>query len=78
MALVPGLNPNIRLVTPEPDALPPGEDVVVENAPEGVDVEHLDDQGNVIQIEHDDGSITIALDGKPVEAAAETDGCAAA
>lgn len=71
MALVPGLNPNIRLVIPEPDALPPGEDVVVENAPEGVDVEHLDDQGNVTQIEHDDGSITIALDGKPVEAAAE-------
>jgi len=67
MALVPGLNPNIRLVQPDPDELPPGEDIVVENAPEGADVEHLDDSGNVIQIEHDDGSITISLDGKPVE-----------
>jgi hypothetical protein len=51
--------------------MPPGEDIVVEDAPEGADVEHLDDQGNVIQIEHDDGSITISLDGKPVEESAK-------
>jgi len=69
MALVPGLSPNIRLVEPEPDALPPGEDVVVENAPENADVEHTDNQGNVIKIDHPDGSITISLDGKPVEEA---------
>jgi len=69
MALVPGLSPNIRLVEPEPDALPPGEDVVVENAPENADVEHTDKQGNVIKIDHPDGSITISLDGKPVEEA---------
>jgi hypothetical protein len=35
MALVPGLSPSIRLVKPEPDAMPPGEDIVVEDAPEG-------------------------------------------
>ncbi|MEK9796013.1 MAG: cell envelope integrity protein TolA [Alphaproteobacteria bacterium] len=69
MALVPGLSPNIRLVEPAPAALPPGEDVVVENAPEGADIEHLDDSGNVLKIDHPDGSITISLDGKPVEAA---------
>ena len=76
MALVPGLSPNIRLVEPEPDALPPGEDVVVENAPENADVEHVDEKGNVIKIEHPDGAITISLDGKPVEEAATegTDG----
>lgn len=73
MALVPGLSPSIRLVQPDPDELPPGEDIVVENAPEGADVEHLDDKGNVIQIEHDDGSITISLDGKPVEESADED-----
>ena len=60
MASATGLSPNIRLIKPEPDAMPPGEDIVVEDAPEGADVEHLDDQGNVIQIEHDDGSITIS------------------
>ena len=73
MALVPGLSPNIRLVEPDPDALPPGEDIVVEDAPEGADVEHLDDRGNVIRVEHDDGSITISLDGKPVEESAKAD-----
>ena len=73
MALVPGLSPNIRLVQPDPDALPPGEDVVVENAPEGADVEHLDDKGNILKIDHPDGSITISLDGKPVEEGAGED-----
>ena len=32
MALVPGLSPNIRIVQPEPDELPPGEDIRVEDA----------------------------------------------
>ena len=67
MPLTPGLAPNIRLEEPEPDALPPGEEVVIEDAPEGVDVPHLDDKGAILQIEHPDGSITITTDGRPLE-----------
>jgi len=74
MPLVPGLSPNLRIVQPEPDELPPeGADVRVEDAPEGGDVETLDDQGNVLKIDHPDGSITISLDGRPVEEAAASD-----
>ena len=74
MPLVPGLSPNLRIVQPEPEELPPGEDIRVEDAEPAGDVEHLDEQGNVIKIEHDDGSITISTDGKPVEAAAKSEG----
>jgi hypothetical protein len=44
------------------------EDIVVEDA-DGQDQRQLDEHGNVIQITHDDGSITISLDGTPVEKA---------
>ena len=67
MPLTPGLAPNIRLEEPEPDALPPGEEVVIEDAPEGVDVPHLDERGAILQIEHPDGSITITTDGRPLQ-----------
>ena len=42
-------------------------DVVVEHADEGGDVPNTDEKGNVLSIEHGDGSITISLDGSPVE-----------
>ena len=75
MPLVPGLSPNLRVVQPEPEEPQlSGGDVHVEDAPEGSDVEHLDDQGNVIKIDHPDGSITIALDGRPVEEIAKPEG----
>ena len=67
MPLTPGLAPNIRLEEPAPDALPPGEEVVIEETPEGVDVPRLDDKGAILQIEHPDGSITITADGSPLE-----------
>jgi hypothetical protein len=60
--------PNIRLgglggaeTTNDPD-----HGIEVEVA-DGEDKPVHDDKGNVIQIEHDDGSITISLDGKPLE-----------
>jgi hypothetical protein len=69
MPLVPGLSPSLRIVEPEPEALPPGEDVVVvEDAPENADLEQHDEHGNVIRIEHPDGGITISLDGKALNA----------
>jgi hypothetical protein len=39
---------------------------IVEDEP-GEDVPTVDDSGNVLEIEHADGSITISLDGKPID-----------
>jgi hypothetical protein len=68
----PGLNPNLRLVDSrdEPEKqLEPVEVNTSDDPPEGVDQPILDDKGNVIKIEHADGSITISMDGKPVQSA---------
>ena len=65
---LPGLvNPNIRLPgLPAPNLQTPPDDteVIVE---QGADVADTDDAGNVLRIEHSDGSISISLDGKPIE-----------
>ena len=67
MSLVPGLSPNIRLVDDqEPDQLE-GEDVAFDLAEEEGPKKEIDENGNVISIELPDGSITISLDGKPLE-----------
>jgi hypothetical protein len=63
--MVPGLMPNIRQLAPEQEPLD-GEDVVIEII-EGNDNTKMDEKGNVLEIEHPDGSITISLDGKPIE-----------
>lgn len=64
----PGLvNPNIRLPgQPEPD-MP---EVIIEA---GSDVPDIDEKGNILRIEHDDGSVTVSLDGSPLNGAAERD-----
>ena len=67
MALVPGLNPNIRLTEPEEEPGIVGPDIIVEMAQEGGDVPKVDEHGNILEIEHSDGSITVSLDGKPIE-----------
>lgn len=59
MALTPGLSPNIRQVYPEPAPLPAPLDVQVS---EGGGV--VPTGGKTIKIEHDDGSVTISLDGR--------------
>jgi len=60
----PGLvNPNIRLPDlPTPD-IP---EVVIEAGP---DVPDVDVNGEILRIEHDDGSVTVSLDGKPIDSA---------
>ena len=66
MALVSGLNPNIRLVPPpqaERDDSPV--DVIVTES--GGDVPVFDDKGAVVRINHGDGEVTVSLDGKPIE-----------
>ena len=67
-----GLNPNLRLVDNrgEPEKqLEPVEVHTTGDDPVDVDRNITDDQGNVIKIEHPDGSITISMDGKPVQSA---------
>lgn len=66
MALTPGLSPSIRLddAAQQPETLS-GMDIIVEMAQDGGDVPEIDEKGNILRIEHDDGSISISLDGKP-------------
>jgi hypothetical protein len=69
MALVPGLVPNIRLDQDHPD-LPLGEGqetVIVMDADEDADQPEMDIDGNVLRIDHGDGSISVSLDGRPIE-----------
>jgi len=69
MALVPGLVPNIRLDQDQPD-LPLGEGqetVIVMDADDDADQPEMDIDGNVLRIDHGDGSISVSLDGRPIE-----------
>ena len=63
MAMMPGLVPNIRQPGLAEAELPDDMDIVVENADEGGDKPVVGGDGTIIQIDHDDGSVTIALDG---------------
>lgn len=67
MAMTPGLGANLRLANPEPDDvhLP---DVIVEMADEPGDSPDIDSKGNILKIEHGDGSVTVSLDGRPLGA----------
>ena len=67
MPLVPGLVPNIRIPAPEAAASPGGISVDVDESPQdGDDVPEFNDSGAVVRIEHGDGSVTVSLDGKPL------------
>ena len=66
MALLPGLSPNLRLPAEEPPMGAPQDDIVIELAEEGGDKPNMDEKGNLLTIEHDDGSITLTLDGAPL------------
>lgn len=73
MPLVPGLSPSIREPAPEQAELPMLSDateVTIMDADPGADLPQMDEAGNVLSIEHPDGSISIRLDGKPIESAA--------
>ena len=69
MSLVPGLVPTIRQAGPEAPASQDGPEIIVEMADEGGDMPEMDDAGNIVRIEHDDGSVTVSLDGRPLEEA---------
>jgi hypothetical protein len=66
MPLTPGLNPAIRQNLPPSDMLEGAavsEPVVLPDEP----------GGSVLTIEHDDGSVSVSLDGRPVEEASEAE-----
>ena len=66
MPMTQGLSPSVRL----PDDQQPStqfDDIIVEMADEGGDSPNIDERGNVIKIEHGDGSVSISLDGRPLE-----------
>jgi len=67
------LVPNIRLDNNPEDAAIGPMDVTVENAEEEADIPEFDQDGAILRIDHGDGSITVSLDGKPIEDA-ERDG----
>ena len=66
MSMTPGLVPNIRQPAPEQAAIGAA-DVIVEVVEDGKDLIETDEDNNILQIEHPDGSITISLDGKPID-----------
>ena len=69
MAMTPGLSPSIRQVGLGAGEPSDDHDVIIEMAEEGEDVPEFDEKGNILKIEHGDGSITVSLDGKPIEEA---------
>ena len=68
MALTPGLNPNLRLVPDKLDLLPMDEaDVIIEEVGDSEeDTPEIDEKGNILRIDHADGSISVSLDGSPL------------
>ena len=73
MPVVPGLVHNIRQIAGQSlESLEGGGDVEVE-IDDGKDKPETDDRGNILRIEHDDGSLSVSLDGAPVERASDAD-----
>ena len=62
MPLVPGLSPSVRLE----------DESQIDDGP--VDVPDIDDSGAILKIDHGDGSITLSLDGKPIQDASDEAG----
>ena len=68
MPMTQGLFSNIRLAEEQPKIeLGPEQDIIDSSGQENADKSNFDDKGNLISIEHPDGSITISIDGKPLE-----------
>lgn len=69
MGMTPGLSPNIRLDVPTPapmmDDQEPDVEISQEEPGDG-DNPTYDDKGNLLRIDHADGSITVSIDGRPI------------
>jgi hypothetical protein len=73
MPLVPGVMPNLRQMAPEGEPLPDAADIIVEMVQGGTDRPEIDEKGNILSIEHPDGSISVSLDGRPLGESEEQD-----
>lgn len=63
-----GLSPNIRLFTPEA-RIPGSDDIGADPVVESGDNPNVNEFGDIMRIEHEDGSVTVSLDGEPLERA---------
>ena len=70
MPMTPGLVPNLRL-DDQDEQQPPLPDILIEMLGDDPDKPKMDEKGNVLEIEHGDGSISISLDGRPINPAAK-------
>ena len=69
MPMVPGLMPNIRQPQPDADPSLDSSEIIIEMVDDQADKPELDMNGNVLKIEHADGSVSVSLDGKPIQEA---------
>ena len=70
MPMTPGLVPNLRLDDQE-EQMPALPDILIEMLGDDPDKPKMDQKGNVLEIEHGDGSISISLDGRPINPSAK-------
>ncbi len=75
MTTAPGLgNANLRIAPPPDPAMPDAATVLIDMDAPDSDTPVIDTKGNIVQIKHGDGAISISLDGKPIGSAAANDG----
>jgi len=66
MPMTPGLVPNIRQLAPEMPSVASNDDDLVVHVDDDAPAVDKDDKGNILRIEHPDGSISISLNGKGI------------
>ena len=66
MPMTPGLVPNIRQLAPEMPSIASNDDDLVVHIDDDAPAVDKDDKGNILRIEHPDGSISISLNGKGI------------
>ncbi len=66
MPMTPGLAAGIRQLPPEEALEAVNDDLIVEVEEDGPSYEK-DEDGNILKIEYPDGSVTVSLDGRPIE-----------
>ncbi len=69
MPLTPDFSPNLRLADVNAEEAIPGEDVMVEVGGHEPDLADINERGDILSIRHGDGSVTVSVDGSPVERA---------
>jgi hypothetical protein len=71
--MTPGLVPNIRQLAPEMPSIASNDDDIEVHIDEDKPSVDTDDKGNILRIEHPDGSISISLNGKGIGGDEETE-----